>query len=103
MKFFFKVGSARQNDNLFVCIKVFVMETLHFFFLNDPLFHPVTTLPKLFALLSDFRAISGLRENQLKSEALNINLPDLVLGSLQTSFSFKWSTQVLRYPGVKLT
>lgn len=33
---------------------------------------PITTLPNLFALLSSFRAISGLWVDQLKSEALNL-------------------------------
>lgn len=37
------------------------------------------------------------------SEALHVNLSDLDLGTIQTLFSFKWSTQSLPYLGIKLT
>lgn len=73
---------------------------------NDiPLFitSPITTLPNLCKLLNDFAAISGLRVNYAKSQALNISLKPEMVTSLKISFKFEWSNSSIKYLGITLT
>lgn len=64
---------------------------------------PVTTLPNLYAILKPFTAISGLKIDHDKAQAMNISLKESTLSTLKQSNNFIWHTEVLPYLGINVT
>lgn len=64
---------------------------------------PLTSLPVLMQMLQEFCVISGLKVNETKSLALNINTPESLLTHVQEAFPFQWQDGALPYLGISLT
>ena len=64
---------------------------------------PITSLPNLYRVISEFSKISGLQVNYAKSQALNVSLPHSTVFLLQQSFKFEWCPSSIKYLGISLT
>lgn len=64
--------------------------------------NPVISLPNLIKEFSTYGALSYLKINLAKSEAMSIEIPLTQLRSLQSSFKLKWTNKALKYLGTHI-
>lgn len=61
--------------------------------------NPSISLPNLLREFATYGALSNLKINFAKSEAMGVGIPENQLEHLQSSFKFKWTTNALKYLG----
>ncbi|XP_030046348.1 zinc finger protein 721-like [Microcaecilia unicolor] len=64
---------------------------------------PLTTFPGLLGEIEEFSTVSGFKVNMSKSEVLNVSLPEELVGTLRSTYAFRWADRSIRYLGVNLT
>lgn len=64
---------------------------------------PITTLPNVLRELHTYGELSIFQLNLQKSEALNASLPVSVVGTVKSSFSFKWTSSHINYLGINIS
>lgn len=58
--------------------------------------NPITSLPILMKAFAIYGYISNLKINYAKSEALNVSLPDRLLGQVKMASPFRWESRALK-------
>lgn len=64
--------------------------------------NPSISLPNLMQEFDTYGALSNLKINYAKSEAMGIGIPPIQLSHLQSSFTLKWTNTALKYLGTHI-